>query len=190
MARPGDPHWDDTRTIAEGIEAAVFDHSFGETAEVLRGYYDEHLPQTAFVIAREHEWAGMMRLGLPGPRTSLSLDDAERPPFEVDVLAELGADGTTVVPLDVLTTAVVPRYRARGTFERMLVAAVDLAVECSCTHLVAMLDHHVLSSLRLRKVPGRLHSGRHPYYGSAATVMTSTAVADLRAWLEYAGAGS
>ena len=62
--------------MAAEIEAEVFGSSFGESAENLRGYYGSHIDQTAFVLVGREMWSGMMRVGLPGPRQSLSVEDA------------------------------------------------------------------------------------------------------------------
>ncbi|MBC8092401.1 MAG: hypothetical protein H7Y15_10770, partial [Pseudonocardia sp.] len=86
-----EPPFPEARGVAERIEAGVFRATFGESAADLASYYTEHLPQTAFVLAHDDGWAGMMRLGLPGPRTALSLEDAVAPPFDADVEADLTA---------------------------------------------------------------------------------------------------
>lgn len=179
---PDDPPFPEARGAAERIEAGVFRATFGESAQALRSYYDEHLPQTVFVLVDDGGWAGMLRLGVPGPRPSLSLEDALAPPFSVP--PEL-AD---VPMVDVLTAAVRTRFRSRGLFEELLGAAAGVAAERRCARLGAMTDHRVLAYLRYRGLPVELHSGLHPYYGSPATGFVSVAATDLTAWLPRAGA--
>lgn len=173
------PPFDGARAAAEQIEAEVFLASFGESADKLRRYYDGHLDQTAFVLAGQDGWSGMMRVGVPGPRPSLTAEDAARPPFDVDLEAELGS----AVLLDVLTAAVRTPDRNQGTLGPMLAAAVRLAREHACTHLVAMVDGGLVEVLRAGGLPGTVHSDLHPYYGSPATAVTSIPVTALRGWL-------
>lgn len=181
------PPFPEALGVAERIEAAVFGRSFGETAQDLRGYYAGHLPQTAIVLAHDDGWAGMMRLGLPGPRESLSLEDTAAPPFDADVPGDLaGPGGAPVVLMDVLTAAIRRHFRNRRIFERMLVTAVAVAAENRCTHVVGMLDLRVLAYLRRRRLAYRLHSGLHGYYGSTATGIASVEVAVLRRWIDAA----
>ena len=178
------PPFPEARGVAEQIEAGVFRATFGESAADLASYYTEHLPQTAFVLAHNDGWAGMMRLGLPGPRTALSLEDAVAPPFDADVEAELAATtGRPVVLLDVLTAAIRSRFRNRRIFELMIGAATRTATQHGCTHLVAMTDRRVLAYLRRRRLPLTLHSALHRYYGSPATAVASVEVAALDRWL-------
>lgn len=183
------PPFPEALGVAERIEAGVFRARFGETAENLRSYYAAHLPQTRIVLVRAGGWAGMMRLGLPGPLASLSLEDAGAPPFGVDLRAEL-AGAAPVVFLDVLTTAVRRRFRNRRIFEQMLRAAVDVAAEHGCTHVIAMVDRRVLVYLRRRRLACTVHSGWHRYYGSPATGVVSVETAELRRWLDRAGQAS
>jgi hypothetical protein len=176
------PPFPEALGVAERIEAAVFRATFGESAENLRSYYADHLPQTQIVLVHDHGWAGMMRLGLPGPRTSLSVEDAVAPPFDATPEADLAGNGPVVL-MDVLTAAIRSRFRNRRLFERMLAAAVRVADEHGCTHLVAMTDRRVLTYLRRRRLAYTLHSGLHHYYGSPATGFASVEVAVLRRWL-------
>jgi hypothetical protein len=168
--------------VAEGIEAAVFGSSFGESAENLRGYYDGHLDQMAFVLVDPH--LGMMRVGVPGPLPSLSVEDAAAAPFGSDLAVALAADqpGPAVL-LDVLTAAVLPGHRHQGTLGPMLVALADLARAHACTHLVATTDGRLVELLRAGGLPGTVHSGLHPYYGSEATAVTSVRLEALDGWL-------
>ncbi|MBW0118800.1 hypothetical protein [Pseudonocardia abyssalis] len=179
----GRPPFPEALGVAERIEAGVFRTRFGETAENLRAYYTDHLPQTRIVLVHDGGWAGMMRLGLPGPLASLSLEDSVAPPFEADVLADLAGD-EPVVLLDILTTAVRRRFRNRRIFEHMLGAAARVAGEQGCTHVVAMVDRRVYVYLRRRRLACTLHSGWHPYYGSPATGVVSVGTAQLRRWLD------
>lgn len=177
-----EPPFPDALAVAERIEAGVFLATYGESAEDLGSYYAEHLPQTKIVLVHDGGWAGMMRLGLPGPRTSLSLEDAVAPPFEADVEAELAGE-EPVVLLDVLTAAVRSRFRNRRIFERMLDAAARVAAEHGCTHLVAMADRRVLVYLGRRRLRYTLHTGLHDYYGSPATGFVSVETGELHRWL-------
>lgn len=178
------PPFEGAREVAELIEADVFLASFGESAENLRRYYDDHLDQTVFVLVGHEGWSAMMRLGVPGPRPSLSVEDAGAAPFDVDLEAELAVDqpGPPVV-LDVLTAAVHPAHRSAGYLGPMLAAAARLAREQACTHLVAMVDSGLIEVLRAGGLPGTVHSDLHPYYGSPATAVTSITVAALGGWL-------
>lgn len=176
------PPFPEALGVAERIEAGVFRSTFGESAENLRSYYTDHLPQTQIVLAHDHGWAGMMRLGLPGPRMSLSLEDAVAPPFDATPEADLSGDGPVVL-MDVLTAAVRSRFRNRRLFERMLLSAVRVADEHGCTHVVGMADRRVLTYLRRRRLPFTLHSGLHRYYGSPATGFGSVETGALRHWL-------
>jgi len=179
------PPFDGARATAEQIEAEVFLTSFGETVDNLRRYYDEHLDQTVFVLAGQGGWSGMMRIGLPGPRSSLSVEDAAGPPFGVDLAAELAGDQAgPAVLLDLLTAAVRAPDRNRGILGPLLAAAVRLAGEHACTHLVAMVDGRLVQVLRAGGLPGTVHSDLHPYYGSPGTAVTSVPVAALRGWLQ------
>lgn len=181
------PPFPEALGVAERIEAAVFGRAFGETAQNLRGYYADHLAQTAIVLAHDDGWAGMMRLGLPGPRVSLSLEDAAAHPFDADVPGDLGGAGASpVVLMDVLTAAIRRHFRNRRIFERMLGTAVAVAGENHCTHVVGMLDLRVLAYLRRRRLAFRLHSGLHHYYGSPATGIASVEVAVLQRWVDAA----
>lgn len=178
------PPFAGAREAAEAIEAEVFGSSFGESVENLRRYYDGHLDQTAFVLVGAERWSGMMRIGLPGPRPSLSVEDAAAPPFGVDLDAELAADQAgPAVTLDVLTAAVLRSHRSQGIFGLMLAALVGLAAEHACTHVVAMADRRLVEGLQAGGLPGTVHSGLHPYYGSAATAVTSVRTGALRTWL-------
>lgn len=180
----GKPPFPDARGVAERIEAGVFRATFGESAAALASYYTDHLPQTVFVLAHDDGWAGMMRLGLPGPRPALSLEDAVAPPFAADVEAELAARSTApVVLLDVLTVAIRSRFRNRRIFEQMVGATVRTASEHRCTHVVAMADRRVLAYFRSRRLPYTLHSDLHRYYGSPATGVASVEVGLLDRWL-------
>lgn len=180
----GEPPFPGARDVAERIEAGVFRSRFGETSAALASYYTDHLPQTAFVLAHDDGWAGMMRLGLPGPRTALSLEDAVAPPFDTDVETDLAArSGEPVVLLDVLTAAIRSRFRNRRIFERMVGATARTAAEHRCTHVVAMADRRVLAYFRTRRLPYTLHSDLHHYYGSPATGVASVEVAELDRWL-------
>lgn len=184
IAFPADsPPFPEALGVAERIEAGVFRARFGETAENLCSYYADHLPQTQIVLVHDEGWAGMMRLGLPGPLGSLSLEDAVAPPFEADVLADL-AGNEPVVLLDVLTTAVRRRFRNRRIFEHMLRGAAGVAAERGCTHVIAMVDRRVFVYLRRRRLACTLHSGWHDYYGSPATGVVSVETAELRRWLD------
>lgn len=183
-AFPADrPPFPDALGVAERIEAGVFRDRFGETAENLRAYYAAHLPQTQIVLVHDDGWAGMMRLGLPGPLASLSLEDAVSPPFEADVLADLAGDGPVVL-MDVLTTAVRRRFRNRRVFEHLLRAAAGVAAGRGCTHVIAMVDRRVYVYLRRRRLACTRHSGWHHYYGSPATAVVSVGTAELRRWLD------
>ncbi len=178
------PPFDGAREAAEEIEAEVFGASFGESAENLRRYYDGHLHQTAFVLVGDGTWSGMMRVGLPGPRPSLSVEDALAPPFGVDLETQLAADQAgPAVLLDVLTAAVRAGHRNQGVFGPMLAALIGLAAEHACTHLVAMVDTRLVEALRAGGLPGTVHSGPQPYYGSTATAVTSVRTGALRTWL-------
>ena len=177
-----DPPFPEARGAAERIEAGVFRATFGESARALRSYYDDHLPQTVFVLVDDDGWAGMLRLGVPGPLPSPSLEDAVAPPFSAP--PEL-AD---VPMVDVLTAAVRTRFRSRGLFEELLAAAADVAAEHRCARLGAMTDHRVLAYLRHRGLPVALHTGVHPYYGSPATAFVSVTSTDLADWLPRARA--
>jgi hypothetical protein len=172
------------REQAEQIEAAVFRTSYGETAEAMRSYYAGYDAQMWFVLAGDGDWAGMLRLGVPGPLVSLSAEDAAAPPFDVDLVAALAAghDGPVVL-LDVLTAAVQAGRGHSGLFERMLVAAVGVAADHACTHVIAMVDKLVIAYFASRGVTFAVHSAAHPYYGSAATAPVSIPVAVLREWL-------
>jgi GNAT superfamily N-acetyltransferase len=155
----------------------VFRATFGESAAALRSYYVAHLPQTVFVLVHDGGWAAMMRLGVPGPDGSLSLDDALAPPFGVrpgDVAGPL---------LDVLTAAVRSRFRSRGLFEALLGAAAEVAREHGCARVAAMTDRRVLAYVRYRGLPVVAHSGLHPYYGSPATAFVSADTAALASWV-------
>lgn len=180
-----EPPFPEALAVAERIEAGVFRATYGESAEDLGCYYAEHLLQTQIVLVRDGGWAGMMRLGLPGPRTSLSLEDAEAQPFGADVGADLAGE-EPVVLLDVLTAAVRSRFRNRRIFERMLDAAARVAREHGCTHLVAMVDRRVLVYLRRRRLHYTLHTGLHDYHGSPATGFVSVETGELRRWLGQA----
>lgn len=180
------PPFPEALGVAECIEAGVFRATFGESAANLRAYYADHLPQTQIVLVHDGGWAGMMRLGLPGPRRSLSIEDAVAPPFDATPEADLAGDGPVVL-LDVLTAAVRSRFRNRRLFERMLAAAVGVADEHGCTHLVAMVDRRVIVYLRRRRLAYVLHSGLHGYYGSGATGFVSVETAVLRHWLADTG---
>jgi hypothetical protein len=124
--QPGRGGWSlpgGARTDLTALTAPAAQALFGESAEARHSYYDGHAEQTAFVLARvppdedervAPDRAGMMRLGLPGPLSSLSAEDAAGPPFDVDLATELAAaDGEPVVVLDVLTTAIVTGHRNR-----------------------------------------------------------------------------
>lgn len=176
------PPFPEALGVAERIEAGVFRATFGESADDLRSYYSDHRPQTQIVLAHDDGWAGMMRLGLPGPRMSLSLEDAVAPPFDATPKADLADDGPAVL-LDVLTAAVRSRFRNRRLFERMLGVAARVADEHGCTHVVGMVDRRVLTYLRHRRLPLTLHSDLHHYYGSPATGFCSVGTAALRHWL-------
>ncbi len=176
------PPFPEAVAVTERIEAGVFRATFGESAENLRSYYADHLAQTVFVLVREGDaadtgWAGMMRLGLPGPRPSLSLEDAVAPPFSVPPVP--GADR----PLDILTAAVRSRFRRRGLAEVLLAAAVAVAREHGCSLLVAMVDHRVIGFAARHGIPHTVHSGLHPYYGSSATGLLSLPLGETAAWL-------
>lgn len=119
----------------------------------------------------------------PGPLASLSVEDAEAPPFGVDLRAG-PAGSAPVVFLDVLTTAVRRRFRNRRIFEQMLRAAVDVAAERGCTHVIAMVDRRVLVHLRRRRLACTLHSGWQRHHGSPATGVVSVETAGLRRWLD------
>jgi hypothetical protein len=162
----------------------VFRARFGESAASLASYYVDHLPQTVFVLVHDDGWAGMMRLGLPGPRPALSLEDAVSPPFDADVEADLAArSAEPVVVLDVLTAAIRSRFRNRRIFEQLLAATVRTAAEHRCTHVVAMADRRVLGFFRTRRLPYTLHSDLHHYYGSPATGVASVELGLLDRWL-------
>lgn len=179
-----DPPFPGAREHAEQIEAAVFGTSYGETAEALRSYYAEYDAQMYFVLARDGDWAGMLRLGVPGPLASLSAEDAAAPPFEVDLAADLSAThDAPVVLLDVLTAAVQAGRGHSGLFERMLVAAVDVAERHACTHVIAMIDSLVIAYFAARGVTFTVHTAAHPYYGSRATAVVSIPAVVLRDWL-------
>jgi hypothetical protein len=172
------------REQSEQIEAAVFRTSYGETAEALRSYYAHYDEQMYFVLAREGDWAGMLRLGVPGPLPSLSAEDAAAPPFDVELVAVLSADhGGPVVLLDVLTAAVQAGRGHSGLFERMLLAAIDVAGDHACTHIVAMIDSLVIAYFASRGVTFTVHTAAHPYYGSRSSAAVSIPVPVLRAWL-------
>jgi hypothetical protein len=172
------------RAEAEKIEASIFRTSFGETAEALRSYYADHDAQMYFVLARDGDWAGMLRLGVPGPLVSLSAEDAAAPPFDVDLIAVLSAGhGGPVVVLDVLTAAVQAGRGHSGLFERMLDAAVDVAVDHACTHIIAMVDSLVIAYFASRGVTFTVHAAAHPYYGSPASAPISIPVDVLGEWL-------
>lgn len=179
-----DPPFPGAREQAEQIEGAVFHTAYGETAEALRSYYGHYDEQMYFVLASEGDWAGMLRLGVPGPLASLSAEDAVAPPFDVDLVAVLTADhGGPVVLLDVLTAAVQAGRSHSGLFERMLVAAVDVADDHGCTHVIAMIDSLVIAYFASRGVTFTVHAAAHPYYGSRASAPVSIPVAVLRAFL-------
>ncbi len=173
------------REQAEQIEAGVFRTSYGETAEALRSYYADYDEQMYFVLARDGDWIGMLRLGVPGVLPSLSAEDAATPPFGVDLQAVLSADhGGPVIFLDVLTAAVQAGCAHSGLFERMLQAALDVADDHACTHIVAMIDSLVIVYFASRGVTFTVHTAAHPYYGSRSSAAVSIPVAVLRAWLE------
>jgi hypothetical protein len=172
------------RGQAEQIEAGVFRTSYGETADALRSYYAHYDEQMHFVLAREGEWAGMLRLGVPGILPSLSAEDAATPPFEVDLVAVLSADhGGPVALLDVLTAAVQAGRGHSGLFERMLLAALDVADDHACTHIIAMIDSLVIAYFASRGATFTVHTAAHPYYGSRGSAAVSIPVPVLRAWL-------
>jgi hypothetical protein len=178
------PPFPGAREQAERIEAEVFRTSYGETAEALRSYYAHYDDQMYFVLARDGDWAGMLRLGVPGSLASLSAEDAAAPPFDVDLTAVLAADhGGPVTLLDVLTAAVQAGRSHSGIFERMLVAAVDVADGHTCTHIIAMIDSLVIAYFASRGVTFTVHTAAHPYYGSPGSAAVSIPVAVLRAWL-------
>jgi hypothetical protein len=173
------------REQAEQIEAAVFRTSYGETAEALRSYYAHYDEQMYFVLAREGARAGMLRLGVPGPLASLSAEDAAAPPFGVDLVSVLSADhGGPVALLDVLTAAVQAGGGHSGLFERLLLAALDVADAHACTHIIAMIDSLVIAYFASRGAAFTVHTAAHPYYGSRGSAAVSIPVAVLRAWLE------
>lgn len=184
----GDPGYARVRAVAERIEAEVFGRAFGEEPAALLGYYVDHLPQTVFVLVRDHGvWAAMARLARPGPLPSLTLDDAVRPPFEADVPGDLGIRADRL--LDVLTAGVRPGHRARRLVEAMATVSVPVARRHGCSHLVGMADRRVLGYLRRRGLRCRRHAGWHPYYGSPATTVASAAVDDVDTWLAAGGRG-
>ena len=172
------------RGQAEQIEAAVFRTSYGETAEALRSYYAGYDEQMWFVLARDGDWAGMLRLGVPGPLVSLSAEDAAAAPYGVDLVAVLTADHDgPVVLLDVLTAAVQAGRNHSGLFELMLLAALDVADDHACTHLIAMIDTMVIAYFASRGAMFTVHTEAHPYYGSPGSAAVSIPVAVLRALL-------
>lgn len=178
----GDRAFPEVRAAAEQIEADVFGRAFGETAEALRGYYDAYLPQTVFVLVRDGTtWAGMVRLALPGPLISLTLEDAVAPPFLADVPAATGIRDSRM--LDVLTAGVLPRHRARRLVEQLAAAVAPVAREHDCSHLIGMVDRRLYGYLRLRRLRLQRHASWHPYYGSPATTVASAAVADVEGWI-------
>ncbi len=178
------PPFPGAREQAEQIEAEVFRTSYGETADAMRSYYAGHDEQMWFVLARDGDWAGMLRLGLPGPLASLSAQDAAAPPFDVDLVSVLEADhGDRVVLLDVLTAAVHAGRGHSGLFERMLVAALDVADDHACTHVVAMIDSLVIAYFASRGATFTVHAAAHPYYGSPASAPVSIPARVLRDWL-------
>jgi hypothetical protein len=181
-AAAGDPGFPRARAVAERVEAEVFGRAFGETPEALRGYYEDHLPQTVFVVVRDRgEWAAAARLAVPGPLVSLTLEDAAVPPFEADVPGDLGVGADRL--LDILTAGVRPGHRARRLVEAMAAATVDVARSHGCSHLIGMVDRRLHGYLRRRGMPPRRHASWHPYFGSPATTVASGAVADVAAWL-------
>lgn len=158
--------------LARWVEREVFNEVFGNSADMLEAEYGPYDDGTVFVVALDNRRrlpAGMLRLVLPSPAGSKSLDDIERgwgQPLG-DVLARTGIEFPLDSLLDVVTVAVAPDYRRPAT-DGLVSLALYQAVAAvgvlrPCAWIVAILDLVVLALLdQTIKDPFRRFAGIEP----------------------------
>ncbi len=118
LVGPGEP----LAAEARGLEAAVFQETFGNTRDMLDAEYAPFDDVSVFIVVLDNhrgKTAGMIRLTVDGHGTLKSMADIERDPWRVPLSDALGAAGLDDLDpsqvLDVTTLAVDPEYRSGST---------------------------------------------------------------------------
>jgi hypothetical protein len=185
--RPDEPAAD----LAREVERAVFLDAFGNTADLLESEYGAYDRHSMFICVVDHRRgipAGAMRVIIPSPLGSKSLNDLEpvwgEPADEMFRRTGLDVDRRRV--WDIATIAVRSDYRSgalRGLLTMGLYQTLTLAAfHCGAEWFIAILDMPVFRLIRwkLRMIfAGFAGVGPMPYLGSLAS---------LPAWCDVAAA--